>query len=512
MIPEAEAGGGVGDLVAVVARRWWLVVAGLVVATVVATVMVALQTPRYRAEARVLIDTQPDTAFGAQSVPAATAQRAVQTEVQVIASSKVAAEVQRLLDLPSRPPAVQVSIVGQTDVVALRVTAGDPTTARLLADAYALAYVEVTREADVAALEQARHEVEVSVAGLDAQLAELADQLEGATGAPRDELTDRQASLRVQRDQLQGRLAELDVDISLQDGGGSVVRQATAGSSAISPTPLPTVGLAALVGALVGVLGAVAVARVDRGIRTSAELEAAADTIGLGELPLVKAPDNRPMAVSTPDDPFVEQVRTLRAGIGFAAMGRPTNALLVTSALPGEGKSSVAANLAFVSAENGKRVVLVDADLRRPSLSAMLALPPHAGLSDVLLGEAIDPCLVEVVHGVFVLPSGARPPNPAGLFAGDRFEALLADLRSRFDVVVFDSPPVLPVTDALSIATMVDGVVLVARAGETGAEQVRRAAERLRLARGDLLGVVLNGVDRRDAARLYGYGYGMTDS
>ena len=81
MIPEAEAGGGVGDLVAVVARRWWLVVAGLVVATVVATVMVALQTPRYRAEARVLIDTQPDTAFGAQSVPAATAQRAVQTEV-----------------------------------------------------------------------------------------------------------------------------------------------------------------------------------------------------------------------------------------------------------------------------------------------------------------------------------------------------------------------------------------------------------------------------------------------
>ena len=203
------------------------------------------------------------------------------------------------------------------------------------------------------------------------------------------------------------------------------------------------------------------------------------------------------ITVSEPRSPISEAYRALRTNLDFASLDQTLKTMVVTSAGVGEGKSTTLANLAVVSAQAGRKVILVDADLRRPTLHQIFGLNNDTGLTTAMMdGAALaSPPLQETgIEGLSVLTSGPLPPNPAEVMGSRRMEEVIAALTERADQVFFDTPPVVAVTDAAVLATKVDGVLLVISAGKTRREYARTAVQRLEQINARLVGTVLTNV------------------
>jgi non-specific protein-tyrosine kinase len=210
--------------------------------------------------------------------------------------------------------------------------------------------------------------------------------------------------------------------------------------------------------------------------------------------------------ISEPRSPISEAYRTLRTNLDFASLDQALKTLVVTSAGVGEGKSSMLANLAVVSAQAGRRVILVDADLRRPTLHEVFDLGNEAGLTTLMMDEAAlasPPLQDSGIEGLFVLTSGPLPPNPAEVMGSRRMEEVIAALAEQAEQVFFDTPPIVAVTDAAVLATKVDGVLLVVKAGKTRRENARTAVQRLEQINARLVGTVLT--DAQLGAGFEGY-------
>jgi non-specific protein-tyrosine kinase len=205
-----------------------------------------------------------------------------------------------------------------------------------------------------------------------------------------------------------------------------------------------------------------------------------------------------------PRSPAAEAYRTLRTNIQFSSLDKPIHTLLVTSTSPDEGKSTTLSNLAVTIAQAEQRVILVDCDLRRPSLHTLFGVPNEQGLTSVILnqGDGELPLHATSVPGLSLLTSGPLPPRPADLLGSRRMEVLIERLRSEADMVLFDTPPVIAVTDAAVLATRLDGVLLVLQAGKTRRDRAREARRQLEKVKANIIGVVLNNA-RMEAS--YGY-------
>lgn len=207
-----------------------------------------------------------------------------------------------------------------------------------------------------------------------------------------------------------------------------------------------------------------------------------------------------------------EQFRTLRTNIEFAQIDSELKTILVSSSIPTEGKSTISSNLAYVLAQTGKKVLLVDADLRKPMVHRTFALSNEKGLTSILLDPEVR--YTEVIHrsqemGMFFLPSGPIPPNPAELLGSARMKKLMEELKQYFDVIIYDAPPITAVTDPQILATRVDGVVLVVRQGFVTKDEVKRAKQALDNVNANILGFVVNSRTVEDAGGYYAYyGYG----
>ena len=198
----------------------------------------------------------------------------------------------------------------------------------------------------------------------------------------------------------------------------------------------------------------------------------------------------------------------------FSTIDRPGQTLLVTSANPREGKSTTAANLALVTAQAGKKVVLVDSDLRRPSIHRFFGLSNEQGLTNLLLApqSGINGCAQRTrFENLAVVTSGPLPPNPSELLASRRLDSVLDALRAQADVVIIDSPPTLPVADASILASKVDGTMVVVDTSKTRMQALRRTREALERSKTHLLGAVLNKVKRRGGGGYYYYHYYTPD-
>ena len=201
------------------------------------------------------------------------------------------------------------------------------------------------------------------------------------------------------------------------------------------------------------------------------------------------------VTLSNPRSPVSEAYRTLRTNLEFFSLDEPVRTLVVTSPGAKDGKSTVLANLAVALAQGGKRVILVDCDLRRPTQHTLFGLDNATGLTTMMLDEAAQskpPLRETLVDGLRVLTAGPLPPNPAELLGSRRMKETLADLLKKADVLLFDAPPVLAVTDALVLAVRTDGVLLVVKAGGTTREHVQQAKERLERVNARIVGAVLN--------------------
>jgi capsular exopolysaccharide synthesis family protein len=214
------------------------------------------------------------------------------------------------------------------------------------------------------------------------------------------------------------------------------------------------------------------------------------------------------VSVTDPTSPAAESYRSLRTSLQFARQEGEMRSLVVTSPAAGDGKTSTIANLGAVFAQTGERVVLVSCDLRRPRLGEFFGLDEEAGLTTVLLGQRSLEESLRPLTGydrLVVLPAGPIPPNPAELLDSAHAQQIFATLRANFDLVLIDSPPVLPVTDAVVLSKHADATLLVAAAGQTTRGDLRRAVEKLAQVNATVLGTVLNQVTRQNS---YGYGYG----
>jgi len=324
-------------------------------------------------------------------------------------------------------------------------------------------------------------------------------------------------------EELYGKLQEASIQAGVRATNLNLVDVARASATPTRPNWIlyPAIGLG--VGILLGIGGALIWENLDDAIVTPDQVEQMAWFPVLSYIP--KSELNKPsggqagtaqkiidasLLLSRPNTPEAEAYRALRTSILLSTVSEPVRTLLITSPLSGDGKTTVCYNLAVAFAQHGKRVLLIDADMRKPRMHYLFRLPKSPGLSNVLAGMST---LTGSLHqhplttGLFFLPAGTTPPNPAELLGSDHFELLLDEAKAQFDLVIIDSPPVLLVTDPVVITTKVDGTIVVVRSRSTTRPILNRAAETLARSEGRKLGFVVNGVDTNSVEYYYSYGY-----
>lgn len=287
----------------------------------------------------------------------------------------------------------------------------------------------------------------------------------------------------------------------------SLARPAAEPTGPSSPRVLVDLVLGAAAGLGIGIAGAVLRHGLDRRIKSAHDVRALTGMSPLGTTFHERSARRHPLVALDWRSPAAERYRTVRTALKFAAVDHELRHVVVTSAVAEEGKTTVTCNLAIAWGQSGASVCLVEADLRRPSVSSFLGIDGGTGLSDVLVGERdLDEVLVGWHQGMLtVLPAGSLPPDPAALLGSAAMASLVAELRERFDVVVYDSPPMLSVADAVVLGRLVDGVVLVVRSSVTRRDHVTSCLETLRGSRLPLLGSVLAGERHRRGSEERGY-------
>ncbi|HYI61132.1 MAG TPA: polysaccharide biosynthesis tyrosine autokinase [Acidimicrobiales bacterium] len=527
------------DYLTVLRRRKLTIALTAIAVVAVALGLSLLQEPQYRATAEILLrrqgtqdiisgDQQPTNSFDET--------QRVQTEIEVMRSRSVRDAVRDELGYTA---SVSIAPKGDTSVVSISATDGEPARAAREANAYAEIFITIRRDTNVAELEAAvevlqqqltevddqLQQADVGVAELQAQVDAtdpedpayqvLLDQRDQAAAA-RDA---QRISLQTQRGGYSERLGQLQLSLNgaRADGGGEIVSTASEPASPFAPDPIRNAAIALVLGLLLGAGLAFLREYLDDRIRSKDDLDTVTGGVDvLGLIPRLESWRNRaePQLVSltAPKSPVAETYRGLRTSLQFIGVERTIKVIQLTSASASEGKTTTLANLGVTFARAGHRVVLIDCDLRRPRLHQFFGLDNHIGLTSMILGEhgadtAVQP--VPDVPRLAVLASGPPPPNPSELLSSRTAQTLLDSIADYADYVLLDCPPLLPVADAVVLASQVDATVLVTTVGSTTKRGLRRSLELLDQVDAPLVGIVLNGLEA-EAAYAYGYGYGYS--
>ena len=526
------------DYLRVLRRRKWLIAIVAVVVLGVAMAVTLTTTPVYQATASVLLRNRAtDSLFLNPQTGYADPNRRLQTEIQVIHGNDVNDLARRLLvaeelgvteeaaitDLSDELVEetelgfaldVSASPAGQTDVLNIKAQSIVPEVARRVANAYAEAYVQFRQLEESADIESALVPLRARAAELQRQLDELTAE-NGRTATTDPVLINRRQSLSNDLEAVQSQIDNLELAKQARSGGARILVPAETPVSPIKPAPRRTAAVALVVGLILGVGLAFLREYLDDSIKDKDDVERALPGLSvLGLIPAIKdwKDAQRPMIVSAtdPKSPAAEAYRSLRTSIQFLGLDRPMRVIQVTSPASTEGKTTTLANLGVTLAQAGQRVVLVDCDLRRPRLHEFFGLDNEVGFTSVLLGDAPLSAALKAAPGmerVAVMTAGPLPPNPSELLASPRATEVLTSLQGAADIVLVDSPPMLPVTDAAVLSSRVDGMILVANARKTTGKNLERAYELLRQVEAPLIGAVLNGTRSDGGEYHYHYAY-----
>jgi receptor protein-tyrosine kinase len=289
----------------------------------------------------------------------------------------------------------------------------------------------------------------------------------------------------------------------------SIIDPAVAPTAPIAPNPVRNISLALALGLLAGAGLAFLADHLDQTVKTRDELEKLGLPV-LGSVPLLETRDAEVFLERDPQGIGGEAFRKIRTAIGFSGIDHPLKAVLITSSVAQEGKTTLAANLAIAYAQGGFRTLLVEADLRRPSLHRVFGTFGMRGLTTAIVGTVpLDEAVVSTeFRNLSVLLAGAIPPNPVELLGSEQMIDVMRRLRSSFDVLIVDSPPLGPVADPATLAGLCDGVVLVARSGRTDRTKLLDSVQLVERAGGRLIGVAVNFLSPAEAHYDYEYYYG----
>ena len=514
---------GLADYLRIFRQRWWVILAAIVVLVGTSLAISLLPTPQYRSETRLLYSKNnlDQVVLGAQ---ASTGSAALQLQSGVMfiklgpTAEVVKAQVGSARSASELVQMVTPTSSTATNTINIMVQSADPQEAADLANAYANQFVEFRKQTDRANVAAARSLVEASL-----------EQL-----GPEEALSEYGNMLRTKYEDL--RILE-----SMQDGGFTVIQQAVPAASPFLPRTVRDAGLALVIGLLLGIAIVFVMALLDKRIRDGKTLESEAGVPLLAVVPAIGGrwgtrKDRDPSAtIGFRSNPLLlEAFRTLRSNLQYFHLDKKNPTWLVTSGLPRQGKTTTTVNLGLSLALSGKRVILLEADLRRPKLHEYLGIEQSPGLSNVLAGsKRLDEALTLVKADAFlpsdsrrgeeeerrgmlqrnfyVLTSGPLPPNPAELLASDRMSKVIEELSSMTDYLIIDTPPVLPVSDALALAPSADGLILVAPLGLSTRDEVRQVRSIFTRAGIMVIGVVAGGLKAhfsRGRRGGYGYGYG----
>jgi tyrosine-protein kinase len=501
------------QVLGVLRRRLLLIVFCVIVVAGVAFALSKHQTKQYTATATLVFNNNQTNqqAAGLQAVNLNNQQAMQNTNVKLVQLGDMAARTARhlgqgLSDVTVRNN-LSVSAQGESNIVNVAATATSPALAADIANTYS--------EIFVAEQQNANHAYYASA------LALVNKQL--ATLSTRERVSPTGIALA-------GRAQSLGVLAELRSGNVQVAQAATVPTSPSSPRITRNTVLGAVVGFLIGLGIAFLLERFDRRIREPKDLEAIYGLPLLGVVPESAALSRatrrggEPQSILPPGE--AEAFHLIRAHLRYFNVDRDLRTLLVASAAPGDGKTTVARHLAAAAAAMGSRVLLVECDLRRPTLAQQLDIPSGPGLSDVLIGaialsEAIQSIDLDALsEGVSkrrvlaVLVAGATlPPNPAELIESHAMEAVLQQAKATYDLIVVDTPPLTAVSDAFPLLRKVDGVIIVGRVGRNRRDIAERLHETLTGAGAPLLGVVANGVKASGpGSYAYAYDYAQTGS
>jgi len=501
----AEAGDGAtlrNCLVVLRRRKWWVI--SLALLGLAASVALSLQQAKqYSATAQLLIQSPYGQGISQGSGPQQVTTTDVQTDLQVATSAPVVALVRAKLG--SAPP-VAASEVAQTNVIALTAASSTPARAALIANTYASGFVKQTQTIAIGNLTTASTALRQQINSLGRQIKSLQKQANAATQV---------SSLISQQAVLNEEVAQLQVNGAAATSGIGFLTPAYAPTSPSSPKPVQDAPLGLAAGLMLGLGVAVLKETLDDTLTSKEAVERSGGAPVIAMVPMVSSwrKRNRTEIASCadPTSPAAEAYRSLRTSLQFARQASELRTLLVTSPAAAEGKTSTLANLGAVFAQAGERVALVSCDLRRPRLGQFFEIGEQTGLTTVLLGQQTLEEALQQVPGydcLWMLGAGPVPPNPAELLDGPQAGEIFTTLRENYDLVLVDSPPALPVTDALVLSKYADGTLLVVAAGQTKRAALRRAAERFAQANSPIVGIVLNEVTMQSGyGGGYGYGY-----
>ncbi len=475
---------GLRNMLAAMRRRWLLVVIVMIASTAVAVALYERATKSYSATASVAFQagTLSDSALQISPVGTSEPQREANTEVLIAHSPEVAEAVRKQLGLNSTSKdllkEVKVEVAPSADVLEIVAATSDPTTSAQLANAFAEQYIAFRANSELEGISKAQTKLQQQIASLPAGSSE-----------------------RTALAQSVQRLSELR---AVAGGGANIIGRASVPSEPSGSGLKTTAAIGLLVGIAIAFSLVFLLESLDRRVKSADEF----------------ARDYRaPLLSSVPQSAFrqalaqqrthaLEPYRVLRSALDFAAVTRDLDTLLITSAVSGEGKTTVAVDLAHAVALTGRRTVLMELDLRRPTLARHFAVDGRTGLSDALVGHASAASLLaeplEGVPALHVLFAGRLPHNPAELLASGRLIEIIAELAEQGTMVIIDAPPLNPVADAQSLLNLsvIDGALLVARLGLTTRDDVHRARTALDNHMVRPVGVVVTGL--RDSS---GYGY-----
>ncbi len=503
------------DYVAVLAKRKWLIISVTVVAVVIAVGISMLTARSYQGEAKILINDRNTGAalIGSQlSADSSQPDRDMQTQVELIQQRPLLQKVIAAEGLHTTPDdllkQIKVSADTQANIITIDVVDKSPTRAADSANALAKAYVDWSRDTQRQSINAAADQVQKRLADVQAQMAAI-----GIVSAQTDPTGTKQQQLATARSlyqQLSASLAQLRLTANLVTGPASVVTSATPDPTPVSPNPLRNAALGAGLGLVLGVGLAFLSEKVTTRVSTAEEASQAYGSPILAEIPVEKfsAEETRRLTVMTHSESAAsEGYRGLRNNLNFLNFEHKYGTLLVSSAVPGEGKSTVAANLAVVLANAGWRVALVVCDFRQPTTREFFQLEDEHGLSDVLLGtKELDEVLQapQGIERLQVVVAGDAPPNPSEWLGSSRMEKMMTTLKQSVDYVILDTPPILAVSDSTSVARWADGALIVSRIGVTRKDEAEKAHAQLERAGAHVLGVVVLGVKEPGGS---GYGY-----